>query len=131
MSHFNIDRPRTLSGEAARALMARMYNLDLEHDPDRPDFYRLESSDIEALFHLLGQVDAERAMRRAGFIPMQPGFWVTRFRTEKGGDKVQRLFPPYDLLHAIARTYGREDHALSLSVSAGAASCLFAESGSE
>ncbi len=103
-----------------------MHNLDLEHDPDRPDAYRLEVSDVEALCHHLGQADAERAMRRAGFIPIQGGFWITRWRTEHG-DNVQRLFPPYDLLGAIKRFYGRDDHALSLTVSAGATGFLFAE----
>lgn len=119
MSHFNIEYPGTLAGEVSRALLARMYNLDLENGQG-VDAYRLETSDLEALFFHLGQVTAESALRGADFHPMLPGYWKTRFRTEKGGDKVARLFPPYDLLLAIARTYGREDHDLSLIVSAGA-----------
>jgi len=116
MSRFKIDRPHTIAGESARALLARMHNCDLESEVGEVDAYRLEPSCIEALFRILGKTSAESALRSAGFVPMQGGFWITRFRTASGGKNVARLFPPYDLLHAIVSTHGRDDQRLSQTV---------------
>lgn len=129
MSRFKIANPGTVAGEFSRALLAKMWNLDLEHGPGVAA-YRIDASDVEALLFHLGQETAESAMRGADFHPMIPGYWKTRYRTEKGGNKVVRLFPPYDLLGAIKRTYGREDHSLAVIMQV-TTSLRFVESGSE
>lgn len=119
MTRFKIANPGTVAGEFSRALMAKMWNADLENGPG-VDAYRIDACDIEALVFHMGQADARSALRGADFHWMRPGYWITRWRTQKGGDNVQRLLLPCDLMHQILRTYGREDHDLSLVVSAGA-----------
>jgi len=118
MSRFKIANPGTVAGEFSRALLARMWNEDRENEGGAIDAYRIDASDIEALCFHLGRETAESALRGADFHPMQGEYWKTRYRTDKGGDNVARLFPPYDLMHQILRTYGREDLSLAVGMQA-------------
>ena len=109
-----ITDPRTVAGEACRAIRARMWNSDIRKGRGG---YSISADHAARVFEILGEA-ATPALQAAGFQPLIIGEWCTRFRTEKGGEAYVYLTPPFGLLQGIAKTFPRALHPLSVSIQA-------------
>lgn len=107
MSKFNIRHPGTVRGEAARAMLARMWNHDTR---DGLGGYYLTKTDMARLYKVLGD-DTESALHDAGFSP-RPGKkwqWWTGSRAP-GGDPCRiRFEPPWELLRVAAAHFAETE----------------------
>ncbi|MEQ8896324.1 MAG: hypothetical protein RID23_04475 [Roseovarius sp.] len=107
MSKFNIQHPGTVRGEAARAMMARMWNHDTR---DGVGGYHIKRDDMERLREVLGD-NAEDALRDAGFTPHprhKHQFW-TGPRSPYGDGAKIRFEPPWELLRVVAAHFAEPE----------------------
>ena len=109
-----ITNPRTVAGEACRAIRARIWNSDIRKGRGG---YSILADHAAKMIEILGDA-ATTALQAAGFQELKNGDWCTRFRTEKGGEAYVYLTPPFGLLKGIANTFPRAIHPLSIVITA-------------
>lgn len=102
-----IESPRTLHGEVARAIMARMFNLD-RSGCGKGGFFITDADKRRIQWTIRNARAATLGLRAAGFELYQDGTWRTADRTEDGGEAFIRLtlnWRTICLLRAIGKTY--------------------------
>jgi hypothetical protein len=103
MAKFDIKNPHTVGGEAARAMLASMWNHDLRKGLGG---YYMADEDLTKVRAILGDA-AEESLQGAGFEqhPHYPRRYWTGARSPFGDDALIRYAPPFHLLRAITKVF--------------------------